>query len=90
MRAISATLMLATTLTVAAATNSVEAQVTTTSKPAKTGRVPANGIDYYDEIRGSGEPLLLLYGGLGSIDMFGPVGWSPARVRRRDRRLWLW
>jgi len=71
MRAISATLMLATTLTVAAAINSVEAQVTSTTKPAKTGRVSANGIAYYYEIHGSGEPLLLLHGGLGSIDMFG-------------------
>jgi len=68
MRAISA--MLATTLTVAAATPNVEAQVTTTPKPAKSGRVPANGIDYYYEIHGSGEPLLLLHGGLGSSDMF--------------------
>ena len=47
MRAISATRMLATALTVVAATNHVEAQVTTTPKPAKSGRVPANGIDYY-------------------------------------------
>ena len=43
------------------------------SKPSKTGRVAANGIDYYYEIHGAGEPLLLLHGGLGSIDMFGPV-----------------
>ncbi|MGH2362670.1 MAG: alpha/beta fold hydrolase, partial [bacterium] len=28
---------------------------------------------YYYEITGKGEPLLLLHGGLGSIDMFGPV-----------------
>jgi len=41
------------------------------SKPLKTGRVPANGVDYYYEIHGAGEPLLLLHGGLGSIDMFG-------------------
>lgn len=82
MRAISATLMLATTLTVAAATHTVEAQVTTTTKPAKSGRVPANGIDYYYEIHGSGEPLLLLHGGLGSIDMFGPV--LPALAKTRQ------
>ena len=43
--------------------------------PAKSGRVNANGIDYYYEIHGEGEPLLVLHGGLGSIDMFGP---SPA------------
>jgi pimeloyl-ACP methyl ester carboxylesterase len=71
MRSISSTLMLATTLAVAVATPNVEAQVTTTPKPAKSGHVQANGIDYYYEIHGSGEPLLLLHGGLGSIDMFG-------------------
>ena len=40
--------------------------------PPKSGRVNANGIDYYYEIHGEGEPLLVLHGGLGSIDMFGP------------------
>lgn len=40
---------------------------------ARTGYVKANGIDYYYEIAGSGEPLLLLHGGLGSIDMFRPL-----------------
>jgi pimeloyl-ACP methyl ester carboxylesterase len=39
----------------------------------KTGYVEANGVNYYYEIHGQGEPLLLLHGGLGSIDMFGPV-----------------
>lgn len=41
--------------------------------PSKTGHVEANGVNYYYEIHGQGEPLLLLHGGLGSIDMFGPV-----------------
>ncbi|MGQ0713788.1 MAG: alpha/beta fold hydrolase [Gemmatimonadaceae bacterium] len=41
--------------------------------PARTGYVLANGVNYYYEIQGRGEPLLLLHGGLGSIDMFGPV-----------------
>ena len=43
--------------------------------PAKSGRVTANGIDYYYEVHGEGEPLLVLHGGLGSINLFGP---SPA------------
>ena len=82
MRRISATLVLATTLTAAAATDTIDAQGTTMTKPAKSGRVQANGIDYYYEIHGSGEPLLLLHGGLGSIDMFGPV--LPALAKTRQ------
>ena len=39
----------------------------------RSGYVEANGISYYYEIRGQGEPLLLLHGGLGSIGMFEPV-----------------
>ncbi len=41
----------------------------------EAGRVNANGIDYYYEIHGEGEPLLVLHGGLGSSNLFGP---SPA------------
>ena len=44
-----------------------------TSAPAHTGYVQANGVRYYYGIHGQGEPLLLLHGGLGSIQMFGPV-----------------
>src|SRR3982751_105002 len=42
------------------------------SVPTKKGYVLANGVNYYYEIHGRGEPLLLLHGGLGSIDMFEP------------------
>jgi len=41
--------------------------------PSKTGRVEIAGVSYYYEVRGEGEPLLLLHGGLGSLDMFAPI-----------------
>jgi hypothetical protein len=33
----------------------------TGSEPKTSGRVEANGVDYYYEIHGQGEPLLLLH-----------------------------
>jgi pimeloyl-ACP methyl ester carboxylesterase len=39
----------------------------------KSGYVEANGVNYFYRIYGEGEPLLLLHGGLGSIDMFTPI-----------------
>jgi cyclic pyranopterin phosphate synthase len=42
-------------------------------KPDSSGYVSANGVDYWFEIHGKGEPLLLLHGGLFSTGMFGPV-----------------
>ena len=47
----------------------------------KSGHVLANGINYYYEISGQGEPLLLLHGGLGSTGMFAPV--LPALTEHR-------
>ena len=41
--------------------------------PVRSGYVEANGVNYYYQVHGQGEPLLLLHGGLGSIEMFGPV-----------------
>jgi pimeloyl-ACP methyl ester carboxylesterase len=40
--------------------------------PSKSGHVAVNGLNYYYAIYGTGEPLLLLHGGLGQIEMFGP------------------
>lgn len=53
-----------------------------TETPVKTGYAEVNGVNYYYEISGKGEPLLLLHGGLGSIDMFGPV--LPALSKNRQ------
>jgi pimeloyl-ACP methyl ester carboxylesterase len=41
-----------------------------------------NGINLYYEIHGSGRPLVLLHGGLGSGEMFGPV--LPAYAANRQ------
>ena len=49
------------------------AQTAAPAAPDRSGHVQAGGIDYYYEVRGQGEPLLLLHGGLGSIDMFAPL-----------------
>jgi pimeloyl-ACP methyl ester carboxylesterase len=39
----------------------------------ESGYIAANGLNYYYQIHGEGEPLLLIHGGLGQIEMFGPV-----------------
>jgi pimeloyl-ACP methyl ester carboxylesterase len=39
----------------------------------RSGYVAVNGLKYFYKIQGVGEPLLLLHGGLGQIEMFGPV-----------------
>jgi pimeloyl-ACP methyl ester carboxylesterase len=39
----------------------------------KTGYAPVNGLKLYYEIHGTGEPLILLHGGLGASDMFNEI-----------------
>ena len=51
-------------------------------KPDSSGYVAANGVNYWFETHGKGEPLLLLHGGLGSTGMFGPVLSKLAETRR--------
>lgn len=55
---------------------------TTPSADVRSGHAEVNGLRYYYEIRGTGEPLLLLHGGLGTIEMFGPV--LPALAKTRQ------
>jgi|SRR5579859_815809 len=45
----------------------------TETTPPTAHYADVNGIRLYYEIHGSGQPLVLLHGGLGSIEMFGPV-----------------
>jgi pimeloyl-ACP methyl ester carboxylesterase len=51
-------------------------------KPDSSGYIAANGVNYWFEIHGKGEPLLLLHGGLFSTGMFGPTLTKLAENRR--------
>ena len=49
----------------------------------RSGHVPASdGVNYYYEIHGQGEPLLLLHGGLMSIDLSGQMLEALAKERQ--------
>jgi pimeloyl-ACP methyl ester carboxylesterase len=39
----------------------------------QTGYAPVNGLNMYYAIYGTGEPLILLHGGFGLTEMFGPI-----------------
>jgi pimeloyl-ACP methyl ester carboxylesterase len=65
-----------------AATPAAQVQPAAPSKAAKRGHVAVNGVNYYYEVHGKGEPLLLFHGGLGNIEMFGPV--LPAFAAKRQ------
>ena len=64
------------------ATAAFSAQADTQAVAPRSGYVKANALKYYYEISGKGEPLLLLHGGLGSIDMFRPI--MPALSEHRQ------
>ena len=71
-------MMTATVAALAACAVSTQVQATenpTMPQPPKTvksGHIPVNGVNYYYAVYGKGEPLLVLHGGLGQIEMFGP------------------
>jgi pimeloyl-ACP methyl ester carboxylesterase len=58
--------------TIVHATKEKPTMQTATLKPTKSGHTAVNGVNYYYAVYGTGEPLLLLHGGLGQIEMFGP------------------
>jgi pimeloyl-ACP methyl ester carboxylesterase len=45
----------------------------TTETTPQTGYAPVNGLQMYYEIHGNGEPLVLLHGAFGAIDLWGPI-----------------
>jgi pimeloyl-ACP methyl ester carboxylesterase len=45
----------------------------TTETTSQTGYAPVNGLQMYYEIHGNGEPLVLLHGSFGAIDLWGPI-----------------
>src|SRR6478672_3867907 len=51
-------------------------------QPDSSGYISANGVNYWFEVHGKGEPLLLLHGGLFSTGMFGPTLAKLAEQRR--------
>ena len=51
-------------------------------KTDASGHIAANGVNYWYESHGAGEPLLLLHGGLFSTSMFGPTLTNLAKSRR--------
>ena len=55
---------------------------TTPNTPDSSGYVAANGVNYWFQIHGKGEPLLLLHGGLMRTDLFGSVLTKLAESRR--------
>jgi pimeloyl-ACP methyl ester carboxylesterase len=55
--------------------------MTQQTKSIDSGYVSANGVNYYYEITGKGQPLLVLHGGLGSINLFVPN--VPALAKHR-------
>lgn len=70
------TALIAASTTLALAAPVAVAAQSAAARPAAAkptvGRALINGVNYYYEIHGTGEPLFMLHGGLGSSSMFHP------------------
>ncbi len=53
-----------------------------TGAAPQTGYAPVNELQMYYEIHGSGEPLVLLHGAYGAIDMWGPILQTLSQTRQ--------
>jgi pimeloyl-ACP methyl ester carboxylesterase len=60
----------------------VVAGAQTTTAPVASGYAPVEGLKMYYEIHGTGQPLVLIHGGLGSTGMFDPI--LPALSKGRE------
>jgi pimeloyl-ACP methyl ester carboxylesterase len=81
MTSLSRIALAAAAISSAAASPSAEGQQPAV-KPDSSGYIAANGVNYWFEIHGKGEPLLLLHGGLMSTQGFGPTLTALAKNRR--------
>lgn len=65
--------IIAAALTVAAPAIAQDNGVQQMPTPTKSGYAPVNGVEVYYAVYGQGDPLVLLHGGFGMIEMFGPI-----------------
>jgi pimeloyl-ACP methyl ester carboxylesterase len=59
-----------TAIIILAASTFAVAQTSATAAAPKSGYAPVDGLKLYYEIHGTGEPLVLLHGGVGATEMF--------------------
>lgn len=62
-----------TAIMILAASTFAVAQTSATAAAPKSGYAPVDGLKLYYEIHGTGEPLILLHGGVGATEMFNDI-----------------
>jgi pimeloyl-ACP methyl ester carboxylesterase len=65
-----------------AASTLAVAQTSTPAAAPKSGYAPVDGLKLYYELHGTGEPLILLHGGVGATEMFNEIMPSLSRNRQ--------